>query len=180
MAFSQLVMYSIILTGAAVLHASGKTNIATAAQAAEALQPIAGPFAFILFSVGIIGTGLLAVPILSGSAAYAVKEFFGMSGSLADKARSRPAFYAVLTLALAGGLVISLLGIDPIKALVITAIINGIVAPPMLALIALLGRDRSVMGARRSGTLSNVLLWVTTGVMTVAAVALLVTALIPS
>jgi NRAMP (natural resistance-associated macrophage protein)-like metal ion transporter len=180
MAFSQLVMYSIILTGAAVLHASGKTNIATAAQAAQALQPVAGPFAFVLFSVGIIGTGLLAVPILSGSAAYAVKEFFGMRGSLADKARSRPAFYAVLTLALAGGLVISLLGIDPIKALVITAIINGIVAPPMLALIALLGRDRSVMGARRSGNLSNVLLWVTTGVMTLAALALLVTAVIPS
>jgi NRAMP (natural resistance-associated macrophage protein)-like metal ion transporter len=180
MAFSQLVMYAIILTGAAVLHASGKTNIATAAQAAQALQPVAGPFAFILFSVGIIGTGLLAVPILSGSAAYAVKEFFGMRGSLADKARSRPAFYAVLTLALAGGLVISLLGIDPIKALVVTAIINGIVAPPMLALIALLGRDRSVMGARRSGNLSNVLLWVTTGVMTLAALALLVTAVIPS
>ncbi len=180
MAFSQLVMYSIILTGAAVLHASGKTNIATAAQAAQALQPVAGPFAFILFSVGIIGTGLLAVPILSGSAAYAVKEFFGMRGSLAEKARSRPAFYAVLTLALAGGLIISLLGIDPIKALVITAIINGIVAPPMLALIALLGRDRSVMGPHRSGTVSNVLLWLTTGVMTVAALALLVTAVLPS
>ncbi len=180
MAFSQLVMYAIILTGAAVLHASGKTNIATAAQAAQALQPVAGPFAFILFSVGIIGTGLLAVPILSGSAAYAVKEFFGMRGSLADKARSRPAFYAVLTLALAGGLVISLLGIDPIKALVVTAIINGIVAPPMLALIAVLGRDRSVMGERRSGNLSNVLLWLTTGVMALAALALVVTALIPS
>jgi Mn2+/Fe2+ NRAMP family transporter len=101
MGFSQLVMYSIILTSAAVLHDSGKTSMSTAAQA---LQPVAGPFAFILFSVGIIGTGLLAVPILSGSAAYAVKEFFGLRGTLADKARSRPAFYAVLTLALAGGL----------------------------------------------------------------------------
>ena len=179
MAFSQLVMYSIILTGAAVLHAAGKTNIATASQAAEALKPVAGQFAFILFSVGIIGTGLLAVPVLSGSAAYAVKEFFGFRGTLADKARTRPAFYAVLTLALAGGLVISLLGINPIKALVITAIINGIVAPPMLALIALLGRDRKVMGARRSGTLSTTLLWVTTGIMTVAALALLVTAVLP-
>ena len=179
MAFSQLVMYSIILTGAAVLHAAGKTNIATASQAAEALRPVAGPFAFILFSLGIIGTGLLAVPILSGSAAYAVKEFFGMKGSLADKARSRPAFYAVLTLALIGGLVISLLGIDPIKALVVTAIINGIVAPPMLALIAVLGRDGTVMGSKRSGILSTTLLWVTTGVMAVAALALLVTALIP-
>ena len=179
MAFSQLVMYSIILTGAAVLNAAGKTNIATASQAAEALKPVAGQFAFILFSVGIIGTGLLAVPVLSGSAAYAVKEFFGFRGTLADKARTRPAFYAVLTLALAGGLVISLLGINPIKALVITAIINGIVAPPMLALIALLGRDRKVMGARRSGTLSTTLLWVTTGIMTVAALALLVTAVLP-
>jgi NRAMP (natural resistance-associated macrophage protein)-like metal ion transporter len=179
MGFSQLVMYSIILTSAAVLHDSGKTSISTAAEAAQALQPVAGPFAFILFSVGIIGTGLLAVPILSGSAAYAVKEFFGLRGTLADKARSRPAFYAVLTLALAGGLVISLLGIDPIKALVITAIINGIVAPPMLALIALLGRDRGVMGARRSGALSNGLLWITTAVMTVAALALLVTFILP-
>jgi NRAMP (natural resistance-associated macrophage protein)-like metal ion transporter len=177
MAFSQLVMYCIILTGAAVLHASGHTNVATAAQAAQALQPVAGSFAFILFSVGIIGTGLLAIPILSGSATYAVKEFFGMRGTLADKARSRPAFYAVLTFALAGGLVISLLGIDPIKALVITAIINGIAAPPMLALIALLGRDRSVMGDRRSGALSTTLLWTTTTVMTLAALALLVTAL---
>jgi NRAMP (natural resistance-associated macrophage protein)-like metal ion transporter len=175
MAFSQLVMFSIILTGAAVLHAAGKTNIATASQAAEALKPVAGPFAFILFSVGIIGTGLLAIPILTGSATYAVKEFFGMRGTLADKARSRPAFYAVLTLALAGGLVISLLGIDPIKALVITAIINGIVAPPMLALITLLGSDRKVMAARTSGALSRTLLWVTTGVMTAAALALLVT-----
>jgi NRAMP (natural resistance-associated macrophage protein)-like metal ion transporter len=179
MGFSQLVMYSIILTSAAVLHDSGKTSISTAAQAAQALQPVAGPFAFILFSVGIIGTGLLAVPILSGSAAYAVKEFFGLRGTLADKARARPAFYAVLTLALAGGLVISLLGIDPIKALVITAIINGIVAPPMLALIALLGRDGGVMGPRRSGALSNGLLWITTAVMTVAALALLVTFLVP-
>jgi Mn2+/Fe2+ NRAMP family transporter len=177
MGFSQLVMYSIILTGAAVLHASGHTNVATAAQAAQALQPVAGPFAFILFSVGIIGTGLLAIPILSGSATYAVKEFFGMKGTLADKARSRPAFYAVLTFALAGGLVISLLGIDPIKALVITAIINGIVAPPMLALIALLGRDRTVMAEQTSGTLSNTLLWLTTGVMSLAVLALLITAL---
>jgi NRAMP (natural resistance-associated macrophage protein)-like metal ion transporter len=179
MGFSQLVMYSIILTSAVVLHGSGKTSISTAAQAAQALQPVAGPFAFILFSVGIIGTGLLAVPILSGSAAYAVKEFFGLRGTLADKARARPAFYAVLTLALAGGLIISLLGIDPIKALVITAIINGIVAPPMLALIALLGRDRGVMGPRRSGALSNGLLWITTAVMTVAALALLVTFMVP-
>jgi NRAMP (natural resistance-associated macrophage protein)-like metal ion transporter len=177
MGYSQLVMFSIILTGAAVLHASGHTNVATAAQAAQALQPVAGPFAFILFSVGIIGTGLLAIPILSGSATYAVKEFFGMKGTLADKARSRPAFYAVLTLALAGGLVISLLGIDPIKALVFTAIINGIVAPPMLALIALLGRDRKVMKEQTSGALSNTLLWITTGVMTIAALALLVTSL---
>jgi NRAMP (natural resistance-associated macrophage protein)-like metal ion transporter len=177
MGFSQLVMYSIILVGAAVLHASGHTNVATAAQAAQALQPVAGPFAFILFSVGIIGTGLLAIPILSGSATYAVKEFFGMKGTLADKARSRPAFYAILTVALGGGLGISLLNIDPIKALVVTAIINGIVAPPMLALIAILGRDRKVMEEQTSGALSSALLWITTGVMTLAALALLVTSL---
>jgi Mn2+/Fe2+ NRAMP family transporter len=177
MGFSQLVMYSILLTSAAALHATGHTNVATAQQAAEALRPIAGPFAYVLFSVGIIGTGLLAVPILAGSAAYAVKEFFGLRGTLADRARTRPAFYGVLTVAMVGGLAISLLGINPIKALVITAIINGIVAPPMLALITILSGDRRVMGPQRSGRLSHGLLWLTTGLMSAAVLGLLVTAL---
>ena len=177
MLFSQVVMYAIILTSGSVLHAAGNTGVQSAAQAAEALRPLAGPFAFVLFSVGIIGTGLLAIPVLTGSAAYAVKEFLGIRGSLADRPFYRPTFYGIILLAIAGGLVMNFLGIDPIQALVVTAIINGIVAPPILVLIALLARDRQVMGKRRSGTLSNTLVWAATIVMGVAAVALIATLL---
>lgn len=177
MLFSQVVMYAIILTSGTVLHNSGNTGVQSAAQAAEALRPLAGPFAFVLFSVGIIGTGLLAIPVLTGSAAYAVKEFLGIRGSLADRPLYRPTFYGIILLAMVGGLVMNFLGIDPIQALVVTAIINGIVAPPILVLIALLARDRAVMGPRRSGRLSNTLVWVATVVMGVAAVALIATLL---
>src|ERR1035441_808565 len=115
MAFSQIVMYSIILPTAAVLNAHGITNIQTAQDAAAALKQVAGPFAFVLFSLGIIGTGLLAIPILAASGAYAVKEFFGVRGGLADKPRYRPFFYSILALGMLGGLAMNFLGIDPIK-----------------------------------------------------------------
>jgi Mn2+/Fe2+ NRAMP family transporter len=176
MLFSQIVMYCIILTSGSVIHASG-TAVQTAQQAADALRPLAGPFAFVLFSAGMIGTGLLAIPVLTGSAAYAVKEFFGFRGSLADRALYRPTFYGLIVVAITGGLLMNFLNIDPIKALVVTAIINGIVAPPILVLIALLARDRKVMGARRSGPRSNALVWVAAVLMGAAAVALIVTLL---
>jgi len=175
MALSQIVMYSIILTTAAVLNAHGITNIQTAQDAAQALNQVAGPFAFLLFSLGIIGTGLLAIPILAASGAYAVKEFFGIRGGLADKARYRPFFYGVLAFGMLGGLAMNFLGIDPIKALFATAVINGLVAPPLLILITLLGSDRKVMGDRTSRRLSKTFGWLATGVMTVAAIALVVT-----
>jgi NRAMP (natural resistance-associated macrophage protein)-like metal ion transporter len=177
MLFSQVVMYCIILTSGSVLHAAGNTNVQTAQQAADALRPLAGPFAFVLFSVGMIGTGLLAIPVLTGSAAYAVKEFFGFRGSLADRARYRPTFYGLIVVAIIGGMLMNFLSIDPIKALVVTAIINGIVAPPILVLIALLARDRAVMGGRRSGTWSNALVWTATVLMGAAAIALVATLL---
>ncbi len=175
MLFSQLVMYCIILTSGSVIHASGNTNIQTAQQAADALRPLAGPFAFILFSAGMIGTGLLAIPVLTGSAAYAVKEFFGFHGSLLEKPSYRPTFYALIVVAIIGGLLMNFLNIDPIKALVVTAIINGVVAPPILVLIALLARDRTVMGERRSGPWSNGLVWLATLLMGAAALALVAT-----
>jgi len=103
MLFSQIVMYCIILTAGSVIHASGNTTVQTAQQAADALRPLAGPFAFVLFSAGMIGTGLLAIPVLTGSAAYAVKEFFGFRGSLADRARYRPTFYGLIVVAMIGG-----------------------------------------------------------------------------
>jgi Mn2+/Fe2+ NRAMP family transporter len=179
MLFSQIVMYCIILTAGSVIHASGNTNVQTAQQAADALRPLAGPFAFVLFSAGMIGTGLLAIPVLTGSAAYAVKEFFGFRGSLADRARYRPTFYGLIVVAIIGGLLMNFLNIDPIKALVVTAIINGIVAPPILVLIALLARDRTVMGTHCSGPWSNTLVWIASLLMGAAAVALIATLFVP-
>lgn len=174
MAFSNLVMYFIILTSAAVLHAGGKTNVQTAAQAAAALAPLAGPFAFVVFSVGLIGTGLLAIPILTGSATYAAKEFLGLRGNLASKPKHRPTFYAILVLATLAGVVMNFLHLDPIRALFITAVINGVVAPPLLVLIVLLGADRSIMKNQASGKLSLSLTWIATIFMGLAAIALLV------
>ena len=177
MLFSQLVMYCIILASGTVLHTTGHTGIATAQQAAQALKPLAGPLASVLFAIGMIGTGLLAIPVLTASAAYAVKEFFGFRGSLSETPRSRPTFYGLIVIALVGGVVMNVLSIDPIQALVVTAIINGVVAPPILILIALLARDRRVMDDHRSGTASNALVWIAAAVMSAAALMLLVTSL---
>src|SRR5207244_7166858 len=135
MAFSNLVMYFIILTSAAVLHAHGKTSIETASQAAAALAPLAAPFAFVLFAVGMIGSGLLGIPILAASASYALKEFLGLRGDLASKPRYRPTFYIMLAAATAAGVVMNFMHLDPIRALFVTAVVNGIVAPPLLILI---------------------------------------------
>jgi len=179
MFFSNLVMYFIILTTAAVLHAHGKTDIQSADQAAQALAPLAGQWAFVLFALGMIGTGLLAIPILTGSAAYAVKEFLGLKGDLSDKPWYRPTFYAIVAISTIAGISLNLLGIDPIRALFITAVINGLVAPPLLVLIVMLGSDRTIMKERTSGAVSRSLTWITTGVMAVAALALLATLLLP-
>ena len=180
MGFSQIVMYAIILSAAATLHAHGNTDIATATQAAAALQPVAGPAAFGVFAVGIIGTGLLAVPILSGSAAYALKEFFGFAGSLAVKPRDRPTFYFIIVVATVLGMAMSFVHIDPVRALFLTAVINGVVAPPLLVLITLLGSDRSAMGARTSRRLSRWLTWTAAIVMGAAAAAMLVLLVVPA
>jgi NRAMP (natural resistance-associated macrophage protein)-like metal ion transporter len=174
MAFSNLVMYFIILTSAAVLHAHGKTGVQTADQAAVALAPLAGPFAFIVFSVGLIGAGLLAIPILTGSATYAIKEFFGFGGSLASKPRQRPTFYLILTLATAAGVAMNFIHLDPIRALFIAAVINGVVAPPLLLLIVLLGLDRAVMKRYVSGNVSLALTGMATVLMAAAAITMFV------
>ncbi|HYS96967.1 MAG TPA: Nramp family divalent metal transporter [Candidatus Dormibacteraeota bacterium] len=173
MFFSNLVMFFIMFTAATVLHAHGKTDIHSAEQAAQALAPLAGPFAFILFAGGMIGTGLLAIPILTGSAAYAVKDFFGLKGALSDKPWYRPTFYAIIALSTIAGLSINLLHVDPIRALFIAAIVNGLVAPPLMVLITLLGSDRKVMGRRQSGRVSLVLTWSATLVMAAGAVVFL-------
>ena len=178
MAFSQVVMYAIIMVSAATFNAHGVTGIATADQAAKALEPLAGSLAFVLFAAGLIGTGLLAIPVLSGSAAYALAEFAGVKGTLAEKPKYRPTFYAVIVLATAAGVALNLLHIDVISALFYTAVINGVVAPPLMILIVLLGSDKKVMQQRVSGRISAVLVWIATIGMAIAAL-LLIVSLVP-
>jgi Mn2+/Fe2+ NRAMP family transporter len=173
MLFSQVVMYCIILTSGTVLHDHGHTSIQTAQDAAQALAPLAGPLAFVLFAAGLIGTGLLAIPILSGSAAYALKEFAGFKGGLAVKAQYRPTFYGVILFATIAGVVMNFIHLDPIKALFITAVVNGMVAPPLMVLIVLVGSDRKVMHEQVSGWLSRSLAWIATALMAAAALSLL-------
>ena len=175
MVFSEIVAYFIIVATAATLFVAGKTTIGSATEAAEALRPIAGEAASLLLAVGLIGTGVLAVPILTGSAAYAVSETFGWRSGLDRKLTLAPQFYAVIIAATLVGMAINFLGINPIRALVITAILNGLLAPPILVMVMLVSNSREVMGERTNWFVLNVLGWGTAGVMASAAIALIVT-----
>lgn len=156
MAFSQVSAVAIVLTTAATLHAHGITDIQTAPQAAEALRPLAGDLAYLLFALGIIGTGLLGVPVLAGSSAYAVSEAAGWKGGLGEKPKSAPLFYAVIAGSTLAGLVINFTGINPITALYFAAVVNGVTAPPLMVIILLISRNRTIMGHHRSGPLSTI------------------------
>lgn len=171
MGFSHLVALFIIVATAATLNAHGVKDITSAAQAAEALRPIAGQFAFALFALGIIGTGLLAVPILAGSAAYAVSETFGWVEGLDRKPREAKAFYAVIALATAGGIALNFSAIDPMKALYWSAVVNGLLAPPLMVVTMLIARNRKVMGPLAisgplewGGWLSTAVMWIIAGI----------------
>ncbi len=173
MLLSNLVMWFIIVTTASTLFRHGITNIDSAPKAAEALRPIAGDFAYVLFAVGIIGTGFLAVPILAGSAAYAVAETFKLREGLYLKLRQAPGFYGIIAFSTLLGFAMNLIGINPIQALYYTAVLNGIVAPPLLLIIMLIANDHKIMKDKVNGKLSNTLGWIITVAMTLAAVALL-------
>ncbi len=173
MLFSNLIMWFIILTAASTLFRGGIHQIDTAAQAAEALKPLAGQFASLIFAAGIVGTGLLAVPILAGSAAYAVAETLRLPEGLSLSMRQAPGFYGVLALATIIGGAMNLIGINPVLALYYTAIINGLVAPPLLLVLMFITNNRRIMHRRVNGWLSNTLGWLTTLAMTGAAVALI-------
>jgi NRAMP (natural resistance-associated macrophage protein)-like metal ion transporter len=175
MAMSNLIAYFIILTTAVTLHAHGKTDIGTAAQAAEALRPIAGVFASLLFSFGVIGTGLLALPVLAGSAAYAVGEALRWPVGLERKAMQAKAFYGVLAVATLIGLALNFIKVDPIKALVWAAIINGIAAAPVMCFIMLLASSRTVMGKLNLPAYLKILGWAATAIMAIAAVGMFLT-----
>ena len=175
MAISNFIAYCIILTAAATLHAHGKTEINTAAEAAEALRPIAGPFAGLLFSLGIIGTGLLALPVLGGSAAYAVGESFKWPVGLERKAKEAKAYYAVLAVATLIGLILNFTKIDPIKALVWSAIINGVTAAPAMAFTILLASRRKIMGPLTLPFYLKLMGWLATAIMGLTAFGMLQT-----
>jgi NRAMP (natural resistance-associated macrophage protein)-like metal ion transporter len=177
MGFSVLVMYFIMLASAATLHAAGKTDITSATDAAEALRPIAGDLSSVLLAVGLIGSGVLAVPILSASAAYALSEAFGWRYGLDQNPGRAKQFYAVIVLATLIGVGIDYLGINPIDALFFTAVINGFVAPPLLVMIMLVANNRKIMGKRTNSRLSNVLGWGAAIVMFLAAGVLVLTSI---
>src|SRR5881409_1853276 len=177
MLVSNLVMYFIILSTALTLHANGKTDISTGADAAEALKPLAGNLAGVIFAVGMIGTGLLAVPVLSGASAYAVSETFGWREGLdEDWWRARP-FYGVVALATLVGLVIPFTGVKPIDALFFTSVLNGVAAPFLLVVIMLAARNVKVMGTQTIGPILTALGWTVTIAMFAALVGLALTSL---
>ncbi|MGE8143511.1 NRAMP family divalent metal transporter [Novosphingobium sp. NPDC080210] len=169
MGFSHLVALFIVIATAATLHANGIRNIESAAQAAEALRPIAGDFAFALFAIGIIGTGLLAIPVLAGSAAYAVSEAFGWTEGLDRKPREAKAFYGAIVAAVLGGLALNLAQVDSMKALYWAAVVNGLLAPPLMVVTMLIARNRKVMGKYRIGGRLEIGGWISTLVMWVVA-----------
>jgi Mn2+/Fe2+ NRAMP family transporter len=167
MLFSELGTWSIIIVGAAVLNTHGITDIKTAADAARALEPLVSTFpasgylAKLIFTTGVVGLGLLAIPVLAGSAAYAVSEAMGFRNGLNLKFKQAHGFYLTMTVATLVGLLINYIGIDPIKALVYAGVINGFVAVPLIYLIAKISGDKKIMGKYSSGILSRTLIWLT-------------------
>lgn len=171
MFFSNLVMFFIIVTCAATLFNRGVFNIQTADQAASALKPLAGHYAYLLFTLGIIGTGLLAVPVLAGSASYALSESFGWKYGLYRKLKQAGAFYGVIIVSMLLGLLMNFIGLDTIKALIYSAILNGLVAPIILVLIVRISSDKKIMNGRANGKLGMALGWFITIIMILVACA---------
>ena len=172
MFYTDISAYFIILATAVTLHAAGVTDINTAAQAANALRPLAGDFAFALFALGILGVGLIGVPVLAGSSAYALAEAMGWKEGLERRARDARGFYGVIAVSVLGALVIQYSPISPMKALFWSAVINGVVAVPLMVVIMILVAKRSVMGAHTASRSLQILGWIATGVMGLAALAM--------
>jgi Mn2+/Fe2+ NRAMP family transporter len=173
MGFSNLIAFFIILSTAATLHLAGVSDIQTSAQAAEALRPLGGPTAYLLFTFGIVGTGMLAVPVLAGSAAYAVSESFDWQSGMDRKLREAWGFYGIIGVATVGGVALNFTRLDPVRALIWSAEINGIIAVPIMAVMMLLASRRDIMGdfvirprLRRLG-------WAATAVMAITVVAMI-------
>jgi NRAMP (natural resistance-associated macrophage protein)-like metal ion transporter len=170
MMFSNIVAIFIVFAAAATLHVNGVTTIETAAQAAEALRPVAGRFAYLLFAFGIIGTGLLAVPVLAGSAAYAVSEMLGRPASLDSKPNRARLFYGTIAMTTLAGALMQYAGINPARALYWSAVVNGILAAPLMALMMLIVTNPRAMGHLTLGRRAMVLGWAATAVMAIATI----------
>ena len=171
MFFSNIVMFFIIAACAATLYSHGVTNIATAADAALALRPFAGDLAFFLFAIGIIGTGMLAIPVLAGSTSYAISESFGWKHGLYRKLKEAYAFYGVIIVSVVLGILLNFCGIDPIKALIYSAVANGVIAPVILIFVVLLSSEKKIMGDYTNSKLATRVGWLTVGIMAVAGIA---------
>ncbi len=175
MAFSNIIAFFIILDTGAVLHAHGITNIQTGAQAAEALRPLAGELAFLLFSIGIIGTGLIAIPVLAGSSAYALAEALKWPIGLERRLNRAKGFYGILAVATIIGVALNFTGLNPIKALFWSAVINGVAAVPIMIVMMLMTTNKKITGGLKLPTLQSVIGWVATGVMFAVAACMLAT-----
>lgn len=175
MFFSNLVMYFIILTTASTLYAHGRFDITSAQEAAEALRPFGGNLTYLLFTLGIIGTGMLAVPVLAGSAAYAIAEAASWRGSLEDTPKIAPPFYSVVALAMVLGLALNYFGFNAVKMLFYSAVLNGVLAPPLIVMVILLTNNPRVMGTRVNSMLLKTLGWIAAVVMAAAAIGMFVT-----
>jgi len=175
MIFCNIVFYFVILAAASTLHVAGKTDIKSTAEAAQALEPLAGSLAKVLFAVGLVGAGFLAVPVLTGSAAYAVAETFGWRSGLDEKPRRAKRFYGFIALSTLVGVLIDLIGINPITALFWTAVINGVIAPPLLVVVMLVSNNKRVVGERTNGVWTNVVGWLAAVIMFAAAIGMFLT-----
>jgi Mn2+/Fe2+ NRAMP family transporter len=181
MCFSNFATWSIIVVSATVLHANGILDVTSAAEAAKALEPLvqsfpyAGFLAKLIFATGVIGLGLLGIPVLSGSAAYAFSEAFNMKEGLNLKLNKAHGFYGVITIATLIGLAINFIGINPIQALVFAAVFNGVAAVPLIFLIARISSSKKIMGKYKSGWASKILVWTTFAFMGASAIAMFYT-----
>ena len=181
MGFSQAIMWFIIITTAGTLHVHGLTDISTADEAAQALEPLvktfphAGELAKTIFALGIIGTGLLAIPVLAGSSAYALSEEFGWKEGLSKKFKQAKGFYLIISASTIVGLWVNFADVDPIKALIYAAVINGIIAVPLLVAIMKIGSDAKILGTRTNSKISNIAGWITVGIMGFSVIVLFLT-----
>lgn len=175
MVFAEVIQWFIIVTTATVLFRNGITSIGTAADAAKALEPFAGSYAKDIFAIGVVGIGLLAIPVLAGSASYALSETFGWKEGLYRKLSDAKGFYAVIIVATLIGLAMNFVGINPIRALVFTAVFNGVAAVPLIYIIARINSSKKILDKNRGGILSRSLVWLTFAVMAIAAIAMFYT-----